>query len=193
MATPECVEVDIESIIMEVMEKNGITPDDVEEEEPFDIDIFIKNLKKKEKWSQRYFRGRALGQFKCDSAICNNTWSSAFSWCILDLKEQRVEMKFKQECSSPQHKDMEQLQIEEDNLEASESEEDFEAGVEPCYCDEGAVEHMVEWAVNLFMVNTGRKEREATYHNYKYRQTPEHHQGKCEMCKREGKLCFERQ
>lgn len=88
MATPECVEVDIESIIKEVMEENNISPQDVEEEEPFNVDTFMKNLlKKKKNWSQSYFRGHASGQFKCDSALCDNTWSSVYSWCILDLND----------------------------------------------------------------------------------------------------------
>ena len=192
MATPECVEVDIDTIIEKVMEENNISPEKVPKEEPFDVDIFIENLKKKENWSNRYFRGHALGKFECDGAICDHKWFSAYAWCILDLKEQKMIKKFRQNCSPKHHKDIEQLQIGEVPQSASEPVNDVRVGVKPRYFDEDAARRMVEWAVGLFMELMGIKKREKADHDRSYRPTPEHHREECEMCQRLGKLCFDR-
>lgn len=183
-------EVNIEAILKKYMKENHVDPDEIPTEAPFDVDKFIENLKEKKNWSKRYFRGCAYGQFKCDNTLCGNSWSSPHAWCILDLKEQRVEMKFTQKCSFKTHKHMKQLGLQD---EASPLEpDDEEAVVEPCYEDAESVRHMVEWAVNLYLYITKRKEREPTYHSSNYRPTPEHKEDLCEMCQRLGRLCFER-
>lgn len=181
-------EVDIDTIIEEVMEKNGVTQEEIPDE-PFDLENFIKEIGKKDKskWSKRYFRGRAYGQFKCYNELCNNSWSSAYAWCILDLKDQNVIMKFKQECSSVRsHKDMKHLTLQDSKV----SEEDPK--VEPCYEDEESVQRMVEWAVHLYLNLVGRETREPTNKPVNYRSTPEHREDLCEMCKSLGRRCFER-
>ena len=97
----ECLEdseVDVEAIIREIMQEKKVFPEEIEEEEPFVLKKFLKNLKNKKK-SQRYFRGRAYCQFKCQDDSCGHSWSSNRAWCILDLKEQRIEQKLKEECS----------------------------------------------------------------------------------------------
>lgn len=167
-------EVDIERIIKEIMKDEGLDPEEVQEEEPFDVDNFIKTIKSgnRDEWSRRYFRGNAYGQYQCDNDLCGNSWSSAFAWCVLDLKKQTLEMKFKQECSSGKsHKDMEQLALKDKTS--------------------SNVKHMVQWAVDLHLQLAGRKEKRPKSHT-NYRSTPEHMNGSCEMCKRLGRLCFER-
>ena len=109
-------EVDIEAIIKEVMKNEKLYPREIVEEPPFNVETFIKAIKspKKEDWSRRYFHGHAYGQFKCDNNLCTNPWSSAYAWCVLDLKEQKVEMKFKQQCADVKsHKDIKKLSLSE--------------------------------------------------------------------------------
>lgn len=185
-------EVDIEQIIKEVMQ-GAVDPTDVEEEEPFDVDNFIRTIKcsNEDEWSRRYFRGRAYGQFQCDNELCGNSWSSAYAWCVLDLKEQKLKMKFKQECESAKsHKAIEQLALKDGASSVNPAPK--HPGVDPCYEDEDSVRRMAQWAVDLHLYLTGKKGKKPKGNNAYYRPTPEHRDGLCEMCKRLGRLCFER-
>lgn len=94
-STPE---VNVNVIIREIMSANGIRPSDIPEESPFQIKRFIASLRRKKRWSHRYFKGHAFGEFHCSNDVCGNTWTSPHSWCVLDLKEQTMIMKFKQQC-----------------------------------------------------------------------------------------------
>ena len=166
-------------LIQEVMEREGITPDDVPQEGPFNKERFIEDLKSK-CWSKRYFRGRAYGEFKCNKELCNNEWNSPHASCVLDLKDQKMVVKFKQECALKlDHVNMEQLDLQ-DRAEAVDK-EDMEGVVEPFFCDE-SLKKMVEWAVDLFLQLTGRKERKQPNNGDNYRSTPPHRDDLCELC-----------
>lgn len=182
-------EVDIEAIICEIMKEKEVYTKKIDEEDPFDLEEFLNNLNNRENWSTRYFRGHALGKFKCEETLCDNSWPSAYAWCIIDLKKQKVIKKFKQECLK-EHKDMQHLSLEEKKKPSQQSMKKTQ-GVYPSYEDKEAVTRMVEWAVNLHLVLVGRNEREETHYS-DYRSTPEHRQDLCEMCQRLGRLCFER-
>ena len=96
MAECQAAEVDIDAIIREVMSENKISPSEIPEEKPFELSRFIKSFRRRKKWSKRYFKGHARGEFKCAEATCGNTWTSPYSWCVLDLKKQAIIRKFKQ-------------------------------------------------------------------------------------------------
>lgn len=191
----ECLaEVNVRDIIVEVMEEKGASPDEVAEEGPFDLEEFIKTIKKKnkEKWSERYFRGRAKGQFKCNNELCerkNKGWSSIYAWCILDLKDQKVKIKIGQKCTKCQEKRRELgLETSSETSEEDEDEDDQE-WIKQSYKDEESVRHMVEWAVNLHLYLVGKQDREPIYHKPSYRKTPEHKSRSCKMCKLMGVPC----
>lgn len=177
-------EVKIKVIIKEVMAREEVEPKDVPEEEPFNEDKFIADLKEKCNWSHRYFRGRAYGQFECDKELCDNSWPSAHASCVLDLKNQEMVKKFKQECGQT-HIAMEQLDLNDESTPSK-----AEDGVEPFYSDE-SMKRMVEWAVDLFLQLMGRRERKPPRNDDNYQPTPEHRKKLCELCKR-GLLCAPR-
>lgn len=182
-------EVDIEAIIREVMKENKLDPEEIPEEVyPFDLDVYIEDMKDRKNWSKRYFRGHAFSQFKCEETLCDKSWPSAYAWCIIDLKKQELSMRFKQKCSAKHVEDIEQLSLQE---KPTQQKSKKTQGVYPSYEGEESVTRMVEWAVNLYLVLVGRKEREEKHYS-DYRPTPEHRQDLCEMCQRLGRLCFER-
>ena len=179
-------------------DQEKVDPQEKKKESKFNVDKFMKAITKgdKSKWSRRYFRGRAYGQFVCDHKLYlkpSKNWSSAHAWCILDLKEQKVEMKVKQKCSLQElhmSEDLKQLCLRDyDQKEATSKDYD---GVEPCFEDIDSVKHMVEWAVNLYLYLVGRLEREHSHHTSSYTPTAEHKEWLCEMCKRLGRPCVER-
>ncbi len=112
-------EVNIDAIIEEVMRENGTSPSDIPEERPFSRRRFISSLRNRKKWSKRYFKGHVNGEFKCGNDACANTWTSPHSWCILDLKEQTILMKFRQKCIKKNHVKISKLFL--DNPESLES------------------------------------------------------------------------
>lgn len=176
-------ELKVRTIIQEVMKREGIAPDDVPEEEPFNKKKFIKDLKKGN-WSKRYFRGRAYGNFKCDEELCDNTWNSPHASCVLDLKEQKMIVKFKQECAlKTKHINMEQLNLQDREEAANNEDKDKEPGVRPFFSDE-SLRIMVEWAVDLFLQLTRRKERKQRNTAGSFIPTPAHMDGLCELCKK---------
>lgn len=182
-------EVDIEAIIKRVMEEEGLEPEDIKEEPPFDMTQFIEAIKQGDisKWSKRYFRGRAYAQFECDNDLCDHTWPSVYGWCVLDLKKQNVKEKFKQKCSlAKSHVKMQTLKL------GQHPQEEEEEGVKPCYEDEESVERMVRWAVNLHFYLVGKRDRPSRNADSNYTPTAEHREDLCAMCKHMGRLCFER-
>lgn len=156
------MEVDTDAIIKEVMEEKGISPQDIPEEQPFQLRRFVNNLKRKKKWSRRYFNGRAKGEFKCQEGTCDRCWSSPHSWCILDLKEQKIIMKFEQMCFKGRKKH-------------KKANPDYK-GELPTYTNEESVTRMVEWAVDLF------KDEGARQAKNDYVPTNRHPWFLCAMC-----------
>lgn len=181
--------VDIDAIIEEIMLEKGVNPEDIPEEEPFDLEQFIENLKDRNNWSLRYFRGRAHGQYKCKNILCENTWSSTRAWLILDLKEQTVERKLKEECASyEKHQDFEKLSLSESEPKPKLNFAKDSVGVYPTF-EEEAVRYMVEWAVNKYLEMVGLKEK-SNFHDRQRRVDGPHRQDLCEMCVRLGGPCW---
>ena len=167
-------EVDVDAIIVEVMEENEISPSDIPEERPFELGWFFGKLRHRKRWSKRYYKGRAKGEFKCRDDDCANTWSSPHSWCIIDLREQTIVMKFKQKCIKVKEKHV----IKEDP--------DY-VGEYPTYTDENSVRKMVQWAVNLYLA---KKPMESTDGHAPTAKHPCH---LCEMCKLLKRPCHRAQ
>ena len=93
---------DGEQIITEVMEREGLYPEDI----PQEYGVNPANLQQI-KGSRRYFRCKAFARF--DEHIdtdsdCNHSWKSAHAWCVLDLKKQRIAHRFHQECKHCEEK-----------------------------------------------------------------------------------------
>ena len=88
-------------IVAEVMQQKNIDPDDVFHitTRPTCIPYDPHNLDSV-RGSQRYFRVRGFAWYRQhDSTIgCSRTWASAHSWCILDLREQKIVHRYGQEC-----------------------------------------------------------------------------------------------
>lgn len=97
MANPNEDVVDVAAVIKEIMEDKTVDPKEVEEEKPFVLEDFLRDLKNR-KWSERYFKRHVHGHFDCQ--YCGNMWTSNRAWCIVDLKEQVVKLRFKQECEN---------------------------------------------------------------------------------------------
>lgn len=180
-------EVDIKAIIREVMKDEGLDPTSIPtEEEPFDIDKYKDAMKARETWSKRYYRGRALGTYKCENDLCDHEWPSACGWCIVDLRKQEVPMRFREECKKG-HKSLQNLSLDGSKLKTPIQPNDG-TRVKPRYEDEESVQKMVRWAVNMHLVQIGRKKREL-YDSDNHRSTRPHCQDLCEMCQILGRRC----
>ena len=88
-------------IIAEVMEEYDIDPDDVFHitTRPSSIPYDPYNLDSV-RGSQRYFRVRGFSWYRHHDSNtgCSRTWASAHSWCILDLRKQKIVHRYGQEC-----------------------------------------------------------------------------------------------
>ncbi len=169
-------EMNANAIICEVMEENGISPSDIPEERTFDLERFIRSLRHRKKWSKRYYKGRAKGEFKCGDDECANTWTSPHSWCIVDLREQTILMTFKQKC----------IKVKERHVKAD---PDYE-GEDPTYIDENSVRRMVQWAVNLHLYMIGKlleKPKQELPDDHAH--TAKHPPHLCQMCKLLKRRC----
>ena len=196
-------EVCIEAIIKDVMKDYDVDPQEIPEEGPFDLKKYIEDLKHREKWSKRYFRGHAKGIYTCDK--CDHQWTSIQAWCILDLKRQRVVMKFKQKCKKKHEKDMPEVEEEPSDITAEMEqlkmeksstfslEDEVFTGVLPCYSDKSnykkTVRYMVKWAVEKYLVLSGKIEPKIEHNDTPKRRRP-HIQRLCQMCKLLKRRCF---
>ena len=83
-----------DEVIVEVMARRGIDPKTVHRKpgwpkfDPTDTDSI--------KGSWRYVLVRGYGHFFEPS--CNRRWRSPFSWCVIDLRQQRIRYRYSQQC-----------------------------------------------------------------------------------------------
>lgn len=82
--------------IREVMKEKGVSTREIPEERRADPKTAVNS------GSRRYFRVKGFASFDehVDPGDCHRTWKSAHAWCVIDLKEQRVAYRYKQECQS---------------------------------------------------------------------------------------------
>ena len=151
-------EINVPAIIEEVMKSEGVDLNDIREEEPFDIKKFLESFRHRKMKSMQYYLGYTSGEFDCE---CGHSWKSALTWCIIDLKNQELHMRIAQRCKKRECK----------------------KEVEPHYTasHEKSVKRMIEWAVNLYLVKTGKKQAKKHENNSLPRQG-KHHTRDCKMC-----------
>ena len=111
--------------------------------------------------SHRFFEKYGTGNFSCPTN--DNHWPSVYSRCFIDLKEQTICYRYYQNCKK------------------------CETEVRPTYSYE-VIEKMAMYAVDSFLIRTGRKEKEEKggYQNRQIR--GEHDETRCEKCK-SGQRC----
>ena len=154
-------------VIVQVMKEESVTPKDIPFEE------HVKNPKIDAiKGSKRYFKCKAFAWFNYHEG-CGRSWPSAHSWCILDLKEQRIHYKFSQGCKG------------------------CEGEAEPTFDDE-AIKRMATYAVETYLKMIGRME----WRNDALDLTDladalddergPHDEERCEVCKQLGRSCWKK-
>jgi len=128
------------------------------------------------KSSKRYFLVKGFAWFNEHIARdgwsglgCSRTWPSAHSWCIVDLKMQRIGRRLGQKCQK------------------------CEASALPEY-DNEALERNAKYAVRSYLRLTGRLERDplgdwSDVSNAIDSNQP-HDQRRCEMCQILGRSCW---
>ena len=118
-------------IITEVMEEEGLYPDDIPNESGVNP-VKLEQIKH----SCRYFRCKAFASFDDHEHFgCGHTWKSAHAWCILDLKKQCIAHRWSQECKK------------------------CEGSSDPEF-DRSAVRRMAIFAVDLCLKRMGRRKYE---------------------------------
>ena len=120
----------------------------------------------------RFFEVKGFASFN-SHAGCSRSWKSAHAWCEIDLKKQIISDKYTQDCQK------------------------CEVGVEPEF-DDDAVRKMAEYAVNQYLIRSGRKERPVNPFHFDdmydaLDDRPPHDEGRCGRCKKLGRSCWKRQ
>ena len=151
------------AIIAAVMERNGVSAEDIPVEKEF-CEEMIKDDNFK---SKRYFLAKGQAGFVCTEVdgktICRQ-WSSYQGNAVIDLKEQRVIVEVgKQGCRK------------------CDDEMDKKKWKTPHF-GERAIESMAEHAVQKYLGNTGRGRGHVFGR-------PAHDEGRCYMCKLKGRRC----
>jgi hypothetical protein len=85
-------------VIAEVMSSLGLSPKDIPEEEPFNPRKRWSLLK----YSLRYYKVKGKGWYGCGCTALQtgdrHNWASPYSWCIIDLKEQKIRYSWYEKC-----------------------------------------------------------------------------------------------
>ena len=157
-------------IVAEVMQEKNIDPDDVLHftTRPTCIPYDPHNLDSV-RGSQRYFRVRGFAWYRQHNSNtgCSRTWASAHSWCILDLREQKIVHRYGQECRTCGGKGT------------------------PSFSEE-ARRRMAEYACQQHLYRTKREQRPAVDPDMRdlsgQRDGP-HDSSNCDMCKLLGNSC----
>jgi len=163
---------DTRDIIVEVMEENDVHPSDIPDDNAINIedDHDLKRIKS----SRRYFLVKGFAWFKKHehpdrTSRCSRTWPSAHSWCIVDLKRQRIGRWLRQNCRACEGRSL------------------------PEY-EERVLKRMAEYAVRSYLRLTGRLERDpledwSDVSNAIESNQP-HDEERCEMCRILGHSCW---
>ena len=75
------------------MKEKGVDPSKI----PADESIHVFNYGRFQQ-NERYYYTRSYASFSCPNTGCTQSWGKSCSWCVLDLREQRVAHKYAQEC-----------------------------------------------------------------------------------------------
>ena len=164
MAVGGSVDVHVQQIISDEMEKWNVKTKDIPED--FDIDPSKAEEVKK---SKRYYNCKAFGSFNFhdDPTGKGHTkkWKSARAWCTLDLKQQCIAHRFSQDCN-------------------------YCEGKSYPWFNEDALKRMAEFAVNLYLKKIGRIEYEMKDQDDNIQIGPPHDEKRCDMCKQLGRSCW---
>ena len=127
--------------------------------------------------SRRYFRVKGFARFqrhqKPRGGHCGRTWPSAHAWCIMDLKEQGIILKFGQDCQK------------------------CEGMVFPEF-DEEALERMADYAVDSYLRKIGALPRQhepldmSDLGDALEDGKPPHDEKRCHMCQSLGRSCWKK-
>ena len=164
-------------IIKEVMKEYGVDPMGVpDDEKPFAANRLRSRLNKL-KSSKRYFcahspatfcaHERSLGDV---TVLCDRTWISGHTWCIIDLKEQAIIYRFTQKCFKRQCKKVKNY-------------------VKPTFDDIG-IRKMAEWAVKTHLIRCGLREKDAPRWEVPRKSKGPHCQAVCQMCRLKWRRCW---
>ena len=157
-------------LLVEAMKESGILPEQV----------FNRNAdgRKRTRYnpqnlsslrgSPRYVLVKGYGHYKC---TCSNTWPSVHSWCIMDLRQQRIRYRYEQKCRSCV----------------------FNHDTKP-YFKKDVTTKMAEYACqqHLYRTRHGR-EKTADYPDmtsFAGNREGSHDVGNCKMCKLKGYPCM---
>ena len=171
MATPV---LQVNQIIKEVMEKEGINPREVPDEDDIKDPIDPQEIRSN---SQRYFIARGFGHYRqhLGCPVQHHNWHSYYSWSVIDLKEQRFHYHYSQAC----HK----------------TDIVGEVTVKPTY-DDTEIEKMAKWACDMYiyLVRTGKRERPTHSSGGRRgsnKRNKKHNKHGCELCRQlNGKKCY---
>ena len=83
-----------DEVIVQVMKRRGIDPTTVHCKPGWPT--FNPKDKSSIKGSRRYVLIRGYGHFF--EPLCNRHWQSPYSWCVIDLQQQRIIYKYSQQC-----------------------------------------------------------------------------------------------
>ena len=155
-------------IITEVMETEGLHPDDI----PSEHGVNPASLQQI-KGSRRYYRCKAFASFDehvdTDPDTCYHSWKSAHAWCVLDLKKQHIAHRWCQECKHCDKKCIPEF-------------------------DRSAIRRMAEFAVDLCLKQLGRREFEERSFDLGDMErvlAGPHDEERCEMCQALGHSCWQ--
>ncbi len=145
----------IKEIILDAMEKEGVLPSDIPKEKSFYEGLNIRG-------SKRYFEKHGVGHYDCDEE--DNDWNSVFSWCIIDLKKQKICYRYYEQCKKCETKAWPQFSYE-------------------------TIEKLAHLTVESFLFRTGRKERPERQGDPIRRIRGPHDEERCEKCIETGQRC----
>ena len=140
-----------DKVIVEVMARRGIDPKTVyHKSRP----KFNPKNKKSIIGSRRYVLVRGFGNFF--KPPCKHWWRSPFSWCIIDLRQQRIRYRYTQQCHQ------------------------CEAYCKPYFKENDTKEKMAEYACKIYL---GERTRFPDMGRPSAAGRGHHDVARCEMCK----------
>lgn len=147
----------IQEIIERAMAEKGVTKQEIPIESPFTTPESARH-------SKRYFETKGFAWFSCPGNC--HRWSSAHSWCFIDLKKQTICYRDAQNCRK------------------------CESVAEPEFTEE-SVERMTEYAVMRYLIKIGTLYAVSNPNMGKNVTKGRLHDATlCEMCKRLGRSCW---
>ncbi len=153
----------IKAIILKEMARQNVNAEEIPKERVF-------TLPKNHKNSKRYFETKGLAWFVCMKSHNKGNykrWPSAHSWCFIDLKEQKICYRDKQQC----------------NVHNTTAENGPEFTKE-------ALEKMAKYAVEGFLIKMGLGLPPGRSTRTKQTEGGPHDKARCGKCTRLGRSCW---